>query len=40
MAKYGLLFDINYCTGCQACTVACKQENGYDAEYWGIKVTK
>lgn len=40
MARYGLLFDINYCTGCQACTVACKQENGYDADTWGIKVTE
>ena len=38
MAKKGLLFDVEYCTGCFACTVACKQENGYDADTWGIKV--
>lgn len=34
----GLLFDTEYCTGCFSCTVACKQENGYDADTWGIKV--
>lgn len=33
----GLLFDMEYCTGCFACTVACKQEHGYDADTWGIK---
>ena len=27
MAKYSLLVDINLCTGCQACELACKQEN-------------
>ena len=26
MAKYGLLIDYDYCTGCHACEVACKQE--------------
>lgn len=36
--KRGLLFDMEYCTGCFSCTVACKQENGYDADTWGIKV--
>ena len=36
----GLLFDAEYCTGCFSCTVACKQENGYDADTWGIKVTE
>ena len=34
----GLLYDMEYCTGCFACTVACKQENGYDADTWGKKV--
>ena len=38
MARKGLLFDVEYCTGCFTCTVACKQENGYDADTWGIKV--
>ena len=34
----GLLFDVEYCTGCFSCTVACKQEHGFDADTWGIKV--
>ena len=34
----GLLYDLEYCTGCFACTVACKQEHGYDADTWGVKV--
>ena len=34
----GLLFDVEYCTGCFSCTVACKQENGFDADTWGKKV--
>ena len=38
MARKGLLFDVEYCTGCFTCTVACKQGNGYDADTWGIKV--
>ena len=33
-----LLFEMEYCTGCFACTVACKQEHGFDADTWGIKV--
>ena len=40
MERYGLLFDIDYCVGCNACTVACKQEHGYDEDTWGIKVTE
>lgn len=40
MSKYGLLFDMRYCIGCMSCTVACKQENQYDADTWGIKVTE
>ena len=36
----GLLIDTEYCTGCFSCTVACKQENSYDADTWGIKVTE
>jgi len=27
MAKYSLLVDIDLCIGCQACEIACKQEN-------------
>ena len=38
MNNKGLLFDMEYCTGCFACTVACKQENQFDADTWGIKM--
>jgi Fe-S-cluster-containing dehydrogenase component len=38
MARKGLLIDYQYCTGCQTCVVACKQEHGYPAGKWGIKV--
>lgn len=38
--KYGLVFDIEYCTGCQTCCVACRQENGYDENGWGITITE
>lgn len=38
MARNGLLIDYEYCTGCQSCTVACKQEHDYPAGKWGIKV--
>lgn len=34
----GLLYDMEFCTGCFACTVACKQEHGFDADTWGKKV--
>ena len=39
---YGLLVDFEYCTGCQSCEVACKQEKGFPVEQepWGIKVLR
>jgi Fe-S-cluster-containing dehydrogenase component len=40
MSRKGLLIDIEYCTGCFTCTVACKQENGYPEGVFGIKVTE
>lgn len=40
MAKKGILVDMNYCTGCHACEVACKQENGFPVGVWGIKITE
>ena len=40
MAKYGLLIDYHYCTGCHACEVACQQEHDYPAGRNGIRVTE
>lgn len=40
MAKKGILVDMNYCTGCHACEVACKQENEFPVGIWGIKINE
>jgi Fe-S-cluster-containing dehydrogenase component len=36
MARKGLLIDYEYCSGCQACEVACKQEHDYPVGRGGI----
>lgn len=38
MPKYALLIDYQYCTGCQSCEVACKEEHGFPVGKWGIRV--
>jgi Fe-S-cluster-containing dehydrogenase component len=37
-AKYGLLIDYDYCTGCHTCEVACKKEKDLAVGQWGIKI--
>jgi anaerobic dimethyl sulfoxide reductase subunit B (iron-sulfur subunit) len=36
--QYGLLIDYQYCTGCQTCEVACKEEHDFPVGKWGIRV--
>ena len=38
MADYGLLIDYEYCTGCESCVVACKEEHKLPVGKWGIRV--
>ncbi|MCD8212254.1 MAG: oxidoreductase [Oscillospiraceae bacterium] len=40
MKNYGMFIDLQYCTGCHSCEVACQQENHYDVEQFGIQVTE
>lgn len=40
MNKYGMLIDIQYCTGCHTCEVACEQERHLPVDQFGIKVTE
>lgn len=34
----GLWIDVEFCTGCKACEMACRQEHGLGADEFGIKV--
>lgn len=38
MAEYGLLIDYEYCSGCQSCEIACKEEHDFPVGKWGIRV--
>ncbi|MFH1032498.1 MAG: 4Fe-4S dicluster domain-containing protein [Chloroflexota bacterium] len=40
MAKYGLLIDYGFCTGCHACEIACKREHNRPEEEWGMTVNE
>ena len=40
MPRDGLLIEYEYCTGCQSCVVACKQEHGYPVGIGGIKLNE
>jgi len=40
MPRNGLFIEYEYCTGCYACEVACKQEHNYPAGTVGIKVNE
>jgi Fe-S-cluster-containing dehydrogenase component len=38
MTTYGLWIDVEFCTGCHACEMSCRQEHGLEGDRWGIKV--
>ncbi|NTU89780.1 MAG: oxidoreductase [Actinobacteria bacterium] len=40
MSVNGLMIDYEWCSGCQSCELACKNEHGYPMDKWGIKVVE
>ena len=40
MSRNGLLIEYEYCTGCQSCVVACKQEHNYPVGIGGINLNE
>ena len=40
MSRYGLLIDYEFCFGCHACELACKQEHNFPVGRFGIKVAQ
>ena len=40
MAYQGILVDVEYCTGCETCVLACQQEHGYSEKEYGVTITQ
>ncbi len=38
--EYGLYIDYDWCSGCHACELACKQEHDLKTDQWGIRVVE
>ena len=38
MAKYGILVDYDWCSGCHTCEVACQMEKQLPVGQYGIKI--
>jgi anaerobic dimethyl sulfoxide reductase subunit B (iron-sulfur subunit) len=38
MARYAILVDYDYCTGCHTCEIACQQEHDYPVGTNGVMV--
>ncbi len=38
MSNIGLLFNYEWCSGCQSCEIACRNEHDWPLGTWGIKV--
>lgn len=38
MSAKGLMIDYEWCTGCQSCEIACKNEHDFASDKWGIKM--
>ena len=40
MTLMGIKVEVDYCTGCEVCILACQQEHAYEPEQYGVRVTK
>ena len=40
MAKYGILVDYDWCTGCHTCEMACQMEHGLPIGQYGILINE